>query len=111
MKKKRKKLKKRRSNKKRDKGNGDRHQIKQRLFDDYGYVCWLCGKEKTRENLTLHHIHQFCYTHTTTYEDSMILCCDCHFGVVNKIEYDSEEYWKMMNEVLEKKGKLKINEQ
>lgn len=91
-------------------GKGNRHQIKQRLFDDYGYVCWLCDKEKTREKLTLHHIHQFCYTHTTTYDDSMILCCDCHFGIVNKIKYNSKEYWQLMNEILEKKGRSKMHE-
>lgn len=83
---------------------GNRKLIKQQLFENYGYVCWLCGKQKEKEKLTLHHIHQFCYTHSTTYEDSMILCCDCHFGVVNKIPYDSEEYWKLMNEILERVG-------
>ena len=91
-------------------GKGNRRHVKQRLFDDYGYVCWLCDKEKPREKLTLHHIHQFCYTHSTTYEDSMILCEGCHFGIVNKIKYNSKEYWELMNEILEKKGRLKMNE-
>ena len=85
-------------------GRGNRSRVKQRIFDDYGYVCWLCDKELPREKLTLHHIHQFCYTHSTTYEDSMILCCDCHFGIVNKIKYDSKEYWALMDKILAKKG-------
>ena len=85
-----------------DKGN--RHLVKQQLFYEYGCVCWLCNEEKPKEKLTLHHIHQFCYTHLTTYEDSMILCWDCHFGIVNKIKYDSDEYWNLMNEILKKKG-------
>jgi 5-methylcytosine-specific restriction endonuclease McrA len=89
-------------------GKGNRRHVKQKLFDDYGYVCWLCGKEKPREKLTLHHIHQFCYTHTTTYDDSMILCESCHFGIVNRIKYNSKEYWKLMNEILEKKGRPKV---
>ena len=92
-------------NKKKIVAKGNRHQIKQQLFDDYGYVCWLCDVEKPREKLTLHHIHQFCYTHSTTYEDSMILCCDCHFGIVNRIKYDSKEYWELMDAILEKKRK------
>ena len=86
-------------------GKGNRKQVKQRLFDDYGFVCWLCDKEKPREKLTLHHIHQFCYTHSTTYEDSMILCESCHFGIVNKIKYNSKEYWQLMNSILDKKRK------
>ena len=89
-------------------GKGNRRQIKQRLFDDYGYVCWLCDKEKPRETLTIHHIHQFCYTHTTTYDDSMILCESCHFGIVNRIKYNSKEYWKLMNEILKKKGRPEV---
>lgn len=89
-------------------GKGNRHQIKQQLFDDYGYVCWLCEKELSREKLTLHHIHQFCYTHTTTYDDSMILCEKCHFGIVNRIKYDSKDYWKLMNDILKKKGRPEV---
>ena len=89
-------------------GRGNRSRVKQRIFDDYGYVCWLCDKELPREKLTLHHIHQFCYTHTTTYDDSMILCESCHFGIVNRIKYNSKEYWKLMNEILKKKGRPEV---
>jgi 5-methylcytosine-specific restriction endonuclease McrA len=90
--------------KKRITTTGNRKLVKQELFDKYGCFCWLCGKEKDKNKLTLHHIHQICYTHSTTFKDSMILCCDCHFGVVNKITYDSKEYWDLMNEILNRMG-------
>ena len=88
--------------KKRIPNKGNRRLVKQQLFEKYGYRCWLCNEEKHKDKLTLHHIHQICFTHNTTFEDFMILCCDCHFGVVNKIKYDSEEYWDLMNEIIKK---------
>ena len=82
-----------------------RKQVKDRLLMEYGKYCWYCGKKFKREGLTIHHIHQFCETHTTTYEDSMILCYQCHFEYINNIPYGSKEYWNEMYEILHRMGR------
>lgn len=73
--------------------------VKQQLLIDYGNMCWFCHRRYSRNQLTLHHVHQFKDTHKTTYNDSMILCQDCHFNVVNKVRYNSSEYWDMMKKI------------
>lgn len=84
-----------------------RKGVKERLFSEYGKYCWCCGKKFKKNQLTLHHIHQFSETHTTTYEDSMILCYNCHFGHINFIPYGSREYWNEMYEILYRMGREK----
>ena len=73
--------------------------VKYQLLSDYGNMCWLCHRRFTRDHLTIHHVHAFKDTKKTTYEDSCILCWDCHFGVVNSVQYNSEEYWKLMKKI------------
>lgn len=85
-----------------------RRQVKDRLMMEYGKLCWCCGKRFDKKGLTLHHIHQFCETHDTTYEDSMILCYQCHFEYINHIAYGSREYWNEMYEILYRVGREKF---
>ena len=40
-----------------------------------------------------------------TEDNILIACYNCHFGVINKIEYDSKEYWELMNKCLEHRKK------
>lgn len=77
-----------------------RKQVKNQLLVEYGKYCWCCGEKFKKNKLTLHHIHQYSETHTTTYEDSMILCCKCHFDYINRIPYGSKEYWNEMHKIL-----------
>lgn len=80
-------------------------RVKYSLVERYGDVCWCCHQHIPRNKLTLHHIHKFCYTHHTTHEDSMILCETCHFEIVNRIEYDTDEYWDLMYDILSSVGR------
>jgi 5-methylcytosine-specific restriction endonuclease McrA len=74
--------------------------VKQKLIEDYGHICWLCGEHHTF--LTLHHIIKFEITRKTTYNNCMILCEHCHFDIVNKIPYNSKGYWELMNSIRSK---------
>ena len=73
--------------------------VKYRLLSDFGDLCWMCHRRFSRAQLTLHHVHQFQATRKTTYEDSMILCQDCHFNKINKLKYNSKEYWEAMDSI------------
>lgn len=75
--------------------------IKLRLLDDFGNMCWLCKRRFPRSLLTIHHVHAFKDTHRTEYKDSMILCQNCHYNIVNKIDYNSNDYWCLMEHIAE----------
>ena len=30
-------------------------------------------------------------------EESSILCSHCHFDIVNNVQYNSQEYWQLMD--------------
>lgn len=75
--------------------------VKSRLLEEYGNMCWLCHRRYSRNQLTLHHVHPFRSTHKTEYNDSMILCQDCHFKIVNSKTYDTKEYWDLMQSIAE----------
>jgi transcription elongation factor Elf1 len=82
-------------------------KVKQQLFDKYSFVCWLCNKQFKRQELTIHHIIEHQYSHHTVELESCILCTHCHFGIVNKVVYQSEEYNKLMDKVEEfRKSKI-----
>ena len=73
--------------------------VKYHLLEDFGNMCWLCHRRFPRSELTIHHVHPFRVTHKTDYHDSCILCWNCHMGIVNKVEYDTKEYWDLMNKI------------
>ena len=76
--------------------DGGRKFVKQQLLTMYGKRCWLCLEKFDVKKLTLHHVIPFHISKTTTLKDSMILCEHCHFEVVNKVRYGSEEYNRLM---------------
>lgn len=75
--------------------------MKNYLFDKYGLRCEVCGKEFSTAELTAHHIIMKCKGGKITEDNILIACCNCHFGRINHIEYDSDEYWELMNKSLE----------
>ena len=77
------------------------NNVKSSLMADFGNMCWLCHRRYPRSQLTLHHVHAFRHTHKTDYNDSCILCKDCHFKIVNSKEYDTKEYWDLMQRIAE----------
>lgn len=83
--------------KKRSNRNKEKQQrIKNLLLEKHKYFCWLCEKEFTRQSLTIHHIIPHSISHTTEEKTSCILCMHCHFDIVNKEEYNSLKYNKLM---------------
>lgn len=71
--------------------------VKDKLYQKYGKVCEVCGKKFKKEQLTGHHIIMRCVGGKITEDNILIACYGCHFGVINTIEYDSDEYWALMN--------------
>lgn len=47
------------------------------------------------------HLFMKCRGGKITEDNILIACYDCHFGRINHIKYDSEEYWELMNKSLE----------
>ena len=74
--------------------------MKEYLFYKYGQRCEVCGKEFRKSELTGHHIIMRSKGGEITEDNILIACYQCHFGRINHIEYNSEEYWKLMNESL-----------
>lgn len=83
--------------------------VKERLFAKYGLKCEVCGKELKRKELTGHHIVMRCRGGKVTEENILIACYNCHFGRINHIEYDTEEYWNLMMKSLEHRHKEPIS--
>jgi 5-methylcytosine-specific restriction endonuclease McrA len=75
--------------------------MKNYLFDKYGLRCEVCGKEFSTAELTAHHIIMKCKGGKITEDNILIACYNCHFGRINHIEYDSDEYWELMKKSLE----------
>lgn len=76
-------------------------RTKEKLFNKYGCRCEVCGKEFKKNRLTGHHIIMRCKGGRISEENILIVCYNCHFGIINHIEYDSTEYWELMNKSLE----------
>lgn len=79
--------------------------MKNYLFDKYGLRCEVCGKEFSRAELTAHHIIMKSKGGGVTEGNILIACYNCHFGRINHMEYDSDEYWELMNKSLEHRQK------
>lgn len=75
--------------------------IKDKLYRKYGKRCEICGNTFKKEYLTGHHIIMKCKGGTIDEDNILIVCYNCHFGCINHIEYDSEEYWNLINKALE----------
>lgn len=74
---------------------------KEYLFDKYGCRCEVCGKEFKKTELTGHHIIMRSKGGEISETNILICCYNCHFGKINHTEYDSKEYWELMNKSLE----------
>lgn len=74
--------------------------VKDKLYAKYGKRCEVCGKKFKKEKLSGHHIVPKSHNGEISEDNILIACYNCHFGVINKIEYDSEEYWELMNKCL-----------
>ena len=79
--------------------------VKERLYSKHGCRCEVCKKEFKKDELTGHHIIMRCKGGKITEGNILIACKNCHFKVINKLEYDSEEYWDLMNDCLEHRKK------
>ena len=75
--------------------------VKEYLYSKYGTRCEICGKEFSRAELTGHHIIMRSKGGKITENNILIACCNCHFGKINHIPYDSEEYWALMHKALQ----------
>lgn len=72
----------------------NRKRVKAYLFKHYGTICMACNQRFKRTDLQLHHIEKWEHTHTTTVEDSSLVCDHCHKHINwsernNKNEYIS----------------------
>ena len=74
--------------------------MKEYLYSKYGQRCEVCGKEFEKDKLTAHHIIMKSRGGEVTEDNILIACCNCHFGTINHIEYDSDEYWELMRKSL-----------
>ena len=74
--------------------------VKEYLYSKYGQRCEVCGKEFRKSELTGHHIIMRCKGGKITVDNILIACHNCHFGKINHMTYDSEEYWELMERCL-----------
>lgn len=74
--------------------------MKQYLFQQYGQRCEVCGKEFEQNQLTGHHIIMRSKGGEISEDNILIVCCNCHFNKINRMDYNSKEYWKLMNECI-----------
>lgn len=79
--------------------------VKDKLYAKYGKRCEVCGEKFRKDKLTGHHIIQKSCGGEIKEENILIACYNCHFGIINKIEYGSEEYWELMKKCLEHREK------
>lgn len=81
---------------KKKRNDPDKMIVKQFLFENYGFRCWLCGKTLSEHQLSLHHVIPFRICKCSKIDNAMILCLHCHMIRVNSLVYDSPEYWELM---------------
>lgn len=77
------------------------HAVKDKLYAKYGKYCEVCGKKFKANKLTGHHVIMKSRGGEISEKNILIACEHCHFEVINKIKYDSQEYWDLMNKSLE----------
>ena len=70
--------------------------VKEYLFNKYGLYCEVCGKRFDKNGLTGHHIVMKCKGGKISKKNILLACYHCHFGVINNMEYNTEEYWTLM---------------
>ena len=75
--------------------------VKDKLYAKYGKRCEVCGEKFKKEKLTGHHIVPKSFKGEISEDNILIACEHCHFNVINKIEYDTKEYWELMHKCLE----------
>lgn len=75
--------------------------VKDYLIVEYGCRCEVCGREFERRELTGHHIIMKSKGGPITVDNILLACCNCHFGRINHMKYDSKEYWELMDKSLE----------
>lgn len=73
---------------------------KEKLIQDYGFVCFNCFKKYPRMDLVVHSI----YKHKVTYKTCMLMCKRCK-EQIEGIPYGSEMYWHKINEIATKLSK------
>ena len=83
------------------KKDASRMTVKSDLISDFGNMCWLCHRRYPRSQLTLRRVHAFGHSPKIERNDCCILCQDCHFKIVNSKEYDTKEYWDLMQRIAE----------
>jgi predicted HNH restriction endonuclease len=88
----------------------NRKRVKERLFQQYGYVCFVCEKKFTRQDLQIHHIKKFEHTHTTTFEDSGLTCDCCHKLIHHEELYNKKEYNQLNDKIRNYKATHYISE-
>ena len=83
------------------------HTIKDKLYAKYGKRCEVCGKKFKADKLTGHHIIMKSRGGEISESNILIACEHCHFEVINKMNYDSKEYWDLINKALEHRKESK----
>lgn len=74
---------------------------KAKLIEVNGCRCMLCGQEVPYRQITWHHIKWRCISKKNhepidnSYENGLLLCLNDH-AYVHTLEYDSDEYKKLM---------------
>ena len=71
-------------------------RIKHELFEQFGFFCMICNKHFSSHDLQLHHIIKHEVSHTTTFEQSGIVCTTCH-QEINYCELHNEERYEELN--------------
>jgi 5-methylcytosine-specific restriction endonuclease McrA len=69
----------------------DYKPVKQQLISDVGSICMLCGKKVERNKITWHHIKPRAAGGKNSYENSGLLCPDCHV-FIHIWDWRSPEY-------------------
>ena len=92
--------------KKHNKKRNDTHKknVKEQLFQTYGEICMICEKKFNRQLLQLHHIIKFEHSHTTTFEDSSLICDCCHKKINYTERNNKREYNRLNNKIREYKA-------
>lgn len=73
--------------------------IKQELYNECGYFCWLCGRKHDKSELTGHHRLPYRICKCTKKDNIYIACKHCHFDIINNIPYPSKEYEDTMEKM------------
>ena len=73
--------------------------MKEKLFVIYGTVCMVCEKQFSKNQLQLHHIEKWEHTHTTTFEQSSLVCDTCHKDINYNERNNKKEYVRVNQQI------------